>query len=127
MQQTLFAGAENNPSPSSKAHFIGIMRITVWAPYDEMFASDGSVRGHYAELYERVFPPIYPIELRRRQQACEQLLLASRHHLHRLWRQPIDGTDHPDRPAAAHHHGGRVDATRSRAEAAHPSAQPVSL
>jgi uncharacterized circularly permuted ATP-grasp superfamily protein len=42
--------------------------------YDEMFASDGTVRRHYAELYERV-SELPPDELKRRQQACEQSFL----------------------------------------------------
>ena len=41
---------------------------------DEMFASDGTVRRHYAELSERV-SELSSDELRRRQQACEQSFL----------------------------------------------------
>ncbi len=40
------------------------------APYDEMFARDGSVREHYAALDARL-SQLPPEELQRRQQACE--------------------------------------------------------
>jgi uncharacterized circularly permuted ATP-grasp superfamily protein len=42
--------------------------------YDEMFASDGSVRPHYAELHRRI-AELDPDEMRRRQHACEQSFL----------------------------------------------------
>ena len=44
------------------------------APYDEMFAADGSVRPHYAALADRL-ANLPPEELLRRQQACETSFL----------------------------------------------------
>jgi uncharacterized circularly permuted ATP-grasp superfamily protein len=44
------------------------------APYDEMFAADGTVRPHYAALAERL-ANLPPEELLRRQQACETSFL----------------------------------------------------
>ena len=40
------------------------------APYDEMFAADGTTRAHYAQLESRL-TRLAPEELHRRQQACE--------------------------------------------------------
>src|SRR5436190_1508122 len=75
MQQTLFASAESTPRSSGKAmrspHYAD---YRLGSAYDEMFASDGTVRRHYAELHERV-AQLTPDELRRRQQACEQSFL----------------------------------------------------
>ncbi|NOT40213.1 MAG: hypothetical protein HOP13_06955, partial [Alphaproteobacteria bacterium] len=44
------------------------------APWDEMFASDGSPRAHSAALYEAL-TTLPADELVRRQQACEQSFL----------------------------------------------------
>jgi uncharacterized circularly permuted ATP-grasp superfamily protein len=44
------------------------------APFDEMFAADGSVRSHYAALAESL-ATLPPEELLRRQQACETSFL----------------------------------------------------
>ena len=75
MQQTVFANAEydarSSSKPSRSPHYAN---YCLGSAYDEMFASDGSVRGHYGELHERV-SQLVPDELRRRQQACEQSFL----------------------------------------------------
>ena len=47
------------------------------------------------------------------------------HHVHGLRRRGGNGADISLRPAAAHHHGGRVDDDRARADAAPDRDQPV--
>ena len=75
MQQTLFADAQDHARlPGSWMHSGHYANYRLGAPYDEMFASDGTVRRHYAELSERV-SELSSDELRRRQQACEQSFL----------------------------------------------------
>jgi uncharacterized circularly permuted ATP-grasp superfamily protein len=75
MQQTLFASAEGHARLPGKAMRCGhYANYRLGPAYDEMFASDGTVRRHYTELHERV-SELPPDELRRRQQACEQSFL----------------------------------------------------
>lgn len=49
-------------------------RYVLAKAYDEMFAADGQVRTHYADLHRRI-SGLTSEELRRRQQACEQSFL----------------------------------------------------
>jgi uncharacterized circularly permuted ATP-grasp superfamily protein len=67
MQQGALAGdvlRERAGAAGPYAHY------ALGAPYDEMFARDGLVRGHYAALDARL-SQLPPEELQRRQQACE--------------------------------------------------------
>src|SRR5581483_8963750 len=75
MQQTLFAGSENQARLPGRGMRSGhYTNYRLGSAYDEMFATDGTVRQHYAELYDRV-SELTTDELRRRQQACEQSFL----------------------------------------------------
>ncbi len=79
MQQDALATAVMAPEPTRRAdakpgkdgpyeHYL------LGRAYDEMFAADGRVRPHYAELHRRL-GELSPEELRLRQQACEQSFL----------------------------------------------------
>jgi uncharacterized circularly permuted ATP-grasp superfamily protein len=65
MQQGALEEMREGPRPGGP-----YARYPLGAPYDEMFARDGTVREHYAALDARL-TQLPPEELQRRQQACE--------------------------------------------------------
>ncbi len=67
MQQGALADDQATPMPRPDGAYAN---YALGAPYDEMFARDGTVREHYAALAERL-ATLPPEELYRRQQACE--------------------------------------------------------
>src|SRR5438105_3498029 len=69
MQQGVLAGDVLKEVPRAGAAE-PYAHYTLGAPYDEMFARDGSVREHYAAFDARL-SQLAPEELQRRQQACE--------------------------------------------------------
>ncbi len=69
MQQGVLAGDELRELPRAGAAE-PYAHYTLGAPYDEMFARNGSVRDHYVALDARL-SQLLPEELQRRQQACE--------------------------------------------------------
>src|SRR6267378_2490978 len=67
-------GVPLKPAPPPAAFEGAYSGYRLGRAYDEMFASDGSVRPHYAELHRRI-AELDPDEMRRRQHACEQSFL----------------------------------------------------
>ena len=110
-------------SPREKRRGMGFDDYEVGGFYDEMFVREGEPRAVARRLLASI-ESLPEGEMLNRQQAAERELLQMGITFNVYGEHARRGEDFPVRHRAEDRRGGRMEADRARAQAAHPGAEP---